>query len=111
VRDRLLVASIWGLEVFDLKTGRVITRKRLGLVSRPPVIDEARGVLYISSTVDGKLRVLDLDDYSLVEQIPIGMGIRHPYLSNDGRRLFASSNGGQFYWPLDEGRKAWRDSE
>jgi len=111
VRDRLLVASIWGLEVFDLATGRVIARKRLGLMARPPVIDEPRGVLYVSSTVDGKLRVLDLDDYSLLAQIPIGMGVRHPYLSADGQRLFASSNGGQFVWRLADGHEAWQPDD
>jgi hypothetical protein len=34
-RDRLFVSSLWGLEVFDLATDRLIVRKRTGLGNRP----------------------------------------------------------------------------
>ena len=46
--------------------------------------------------------MLDGDTLETLEQIPIGFGARHPYLSNDGTRLFASSDAGHFAWELDE---------
>ena len=100
-RDRLLVSSVWGLEVFDLKTDALIARKRLGLASRPVVIDAARNRLYVSSLVDGKIRILDRDTLALIGQIPVGFGVRYLQLSLDGRYLFGSSLRAHYYWNAD----------
>jgi hypothetical protein len=101
-RDRLLVSTIWGLEIFDLETNALLLRKRLGLFNRPPVIDQLRNRIYISSTVEGKIRVLDRDTYEVIGQIPIGMGPRHLYLSHDGKRLFGSTIRAHYYWDLGD---------
>lgn len=90
-RGRLYVSSLWGLDVVDLASGRVVARKRSGLGNRPVLIDAARNRLYLGSTVEGKIRILDRDTLATLGQIPVGVGSRYPYLSRDGRRLFASS--------------------
>ena len=90
-RDRLFVSSLWGLEIFDLKTDRLIARKRIGLGNRPVVIDAARNRLYVSSMVEGKIRILDRDTLDVIGQVPIGIGSRYPHLTRDGSTLFASS--------------------
>jgi len=100
-RDRLFVSSLWGLEVFDLKTDALVMRKRLGLGNRPLVIDAARNRLYVSSMVEGKIRILDRDTLAVVGQIPIGIGSRFPYLTRDGRTLFASSAAAHYAFDPD----------
>jgi len=100
-RGRLFVASYWGMEVFDIESAELIARKRLSLHSRPPTLDAARNRLYVSSEVEGKIRILDRDTLAVLGQIPVGMGIRYVHLSADGRRVFASSYAGQFHWDAD----------
>ncbi len=101
-RDRLFVSSLWGLEVYDLATDRLIRRIRTGLGNRPVVIDRARNRLYVSSMVEGKIRVFDRDTLELIGQIPIGMGSRYAYLTRAGDRLIASSMTAQFWWNPDD---------
>jgi hypothetical protein len=100
-RDRLFVSSMWGLEVFDLATGALIARKRTGPGNRPVVVDAARNRLYLSSSVEGKIRILDRDTLAVIGQVPIGFGSRYVYLSRDGKRLFASSKSAHYYWDAD----------
>lgn len=97
-RDRLFVSSLWGLEIFDLKTDTLIARKRLGLGNRPVVVDAPRNRLYVSSMVEGKVRILDRDTLETIGQIPIGQGSRYPHLTRDGKYLLASSVGAHYYW-------------
>ncbi|MEO7435690.1 MAG: hypothetical protein ABI080_09400, partial [Candidatus Binatia bacterium] len=100
-RDRLFVSSLWGLEVFDLTTDRLIARKRIGLGNRPVVVDAARNRLYVSSMVEGKVRILDRDTLDVIGQIPIGMGSRYPHLTLDGKYLLASSTAAHYVWDAD----------
>jgi hypothetical protein len=100
-KGRLYVSSLWGIEVFDLATDTLLTRKRTGLSNRPVVVDAARNRLYLSSMVEGKIRILDRDTLEVVGQIPVGMGTRYPYLSRDGRYLFASASNAHYYWDAD----------
>lgn len=97
-RDRLLVSSVWGLDVFDLRNDALLTRRRLGFGNRSVVLDEQRNLLYVPSTVEGKIHILDRDSFDVVGQIPIGIGVRFPYLSLDGQQLFASSDAAHFVW-------------
>jgi DNA-binding beta-propeller fold protein YncE len=97
-RDHLFVSSIWGLEIFDLATDTLITRIRTGPGNRPLIVDPIRNRLYVSAMVEGKIRVLDRDTLRVLGQIPIGFGSRYLHLSNDGRRLFASSKAAHYYW-------------
>jgi hypothetical protein len=100
-RDRLYVSSVWGLEVFDLATDRLVTRKRTGLGNRPVVVDAPRNRLYLGSMVEGKIRILDRDTLAVLGQIPVGIGGRFSHLSLDGRYLFASSSSAHYYWDAD----------
>jgi hypothetical protein len=100
-RDRLFVSSLYGIEVFDLTTDRLIARKRLGLGNRPVVVDSRRNRLYVSSTIEGKIRILDRDTFKTVGQIATGMGPRYAYLTNDGQYLFGSSVAAHYYWNAD----------
>src|SRR5262249_7992961 len=100
-RDHLFVSSLYGIEVFDLTTDRLIARKRIGLGNRPVVVDAARNRLYVASTIEGKIRVLDRDTFATVGQIATGMGPRHLYLSKDGQYLFGSSVAAHYYWNAD----------
>ena len=100
-RDRLFVSSLWGLEVYDLATDRLIARKRSGLGNRPVIVDTARNRLYVGSMVEGKIRILDRDTFDVVGQIPIGIGSRFAHLSSNGKRFFASSTAAHYYWDAD----------
>lgn len=100
-RDRLYVSSMWGLEVFDLKTDQLIARKRTGLGNRPMIVDAIHNRLYLSSMVEGKIRIFDRDTLDLIGQIPIGLGSRYAELSLDQKYLFASSAAAHYYWDAD----------
>lgn len=97
-RDRLVVSSTWGIEVFDLTNDTLIARHRLGLGNRPAILDAARNRFYVASTVEGKIRILDRDTFATIGQIPIGLGTRFAHLSIDGQRLYASSAAAHFAW-------------
>lgn len=97
-RNRILVANAWGLDVFDILTGERLARRRLGFVNRHPVIDSARGVVYVPATVSGRLYVLDAEDYELLGEVAVGYGLRYAHLQRDGARFIASSNAGIFAW-------------
>jgi DNA-binding beta-propeller fold protein YncE len=100
-RDRLFVSSVWGFEVFDLATDRLIARRRTGLGNRPVIVDAARNRLYLPSMVEGKIRILDRDTFEVIGQIPVGMGGRFAHLSADGKYLFASSASAHYYFDAD----------
>jgi len=100
-RDRLYVSSLWGLEVFDLASDRLVARVRTGLGNRPVIVDAPRNRLYLASMVEGKIRVLDRDSLAVIGQIPIGIGPRYAHLSLDGDALFASSTAAHYAWDAD----------
>lgn len=100
-RDRLFVTSLWGLEVFDLATDTLVARIRTGLGNRPVIVDRVRNRLYLSSMVEGKIRILDRDTLEILGQIPIGIGSRYAHLSSDGTHFFASSTSAYYYWDAD----------
>lgn len=96
--DRLYAVGLWGMEVFDLRTGALIARKRLGMLGRAPAIDSARGLLYVPTTVEGKIRVFDRRSLEPRGAIPIGYGPRLPYFSATQDRLFSSSSLAHYSW-------------
>lgn len=100
--DRMFVVGMWGVSAWDLSEGRVVWRHRVGLLSRFPVIDEARGLIYIPSTVAGRIHVFDRATLELRGQIPIGFGARLVHLSADGERFYSSSSRAAFWWPAKE---------
>ncbi|HLY37282.1 MAG TPA: hypothetical protein VKU61_04560 [Candidatus Binatia bacterium] len=100
-RERLFVSSLWGVEVIDLETDRIVDRKRTGLGNRPAVLDARRNRIYVSSMVEGKIRIFDRDTLELIGQVPIGFGSRYPLLTTDGRYLVASSLTAHYYWNAD----------
>lgn len=100
--DRMFVVGMWGISAWDLSERRVVWRHRLGLLSRSPVIDKARGLIYVPSTVAGRIQVFDRETLALRGSIPIGFGTRLVYLSPDGERFYASSSRAAYWWPAEE---------
>lgn len=99
--DRLYSVGLWGMEVFDLETGALVARKRLGMLGRAPAIDTVNDLLYVPSTVEGKIRVLDRKTLELRGALAIGHGPRIPYYSPRGARVFSSSSLAHYYWEAD----------
>ena len=96
--NRIYIVGLWGLEVFDLETKQLIFRKRLGFVNRFPVIDAKHNLLYVPSTVTGKIYVLHRKTLDLQGTLPIGYGPRYPYMTQDGTRFITSSHQAYYYW-------------
>lgn len=97
---RLYVVGVWGMEVFDLDTEELVARRRLGLLPRSPAIDAKRGLVYVASTGDGRIRVFDRETLEPRGSIPIGFGPRIPlYSATD--RLLASSAAATWWWDGD----------
>jgi len=99
--DRLYVVGVWGMEIFDLETGRLLRRRRLGLLSRSPVIDRDHDIVYVASTSEGKIRLFDRRTLDLLGVLAVGHGPRIPYFSHEQRRLFSSSSAAHFFWDGD----------
>ena len=96
--DRLYATSLWGLDVIDLKTGRVARRIRTGLGARTPAIDRQNGLVYVSTTIEGRLRAFDRTTLEPVGSLPIGYGIRRVLVSAATGRLFATNEVAYYWW-------------
>src|SRR4030095_9997864 len=70
--DRLFTASLWGVDVIDLRTGRVERRMRTGTGPRTPVIDTQNGLVYVPTTADGRLRAFDRETLRPAGILPLG---------------------------------------
>jgi hypothetical protein len=95
-RDRLYTANMWGLDVFDLATGNRIKRIKLGTVNRHPIIDKERDLIYVPSTVTGRLYILDRTSLKTLGSVNTGYGLRYGLLTQDGKHLVLSSNSGTY---------------
>ena len=95
---RLYVVGVWGMEVFDIDSGKIVARKRLGLLSRSPTIDGSRGLVYVASTVEGKIRVFDQRTLELRGTIAIGHGPRIPHYSSIADKLLSGSSFAYYAW-------------
>jgi hypothetical protein len=96
--DRLFAASLWGVDVIDLRTGQVERRMRTGTGARTPVIDTQNGLVYIPSTVEGKMRVFDRETLRPVGVLAIGAGARRALFSAATGRLFATNDKAYYWW-------------
>jgi hypothetical protein len=97
-RQRLLVAGVWGLEAFDLRTGRRVARLRTPFGPRLPVVDAAHDLIFVSTTYGNHLLVLDRDTLAVVGRLSVGTGGRFAHLTTDGTRLFASGGRRTYVW-------------
>jgi hypothetical protein len=97
-KGRLYVTGPWGLEIIDLDSGTRLSSLRLGFSSRTPVIDERHGLVFIPSTTNGKIYVLDREDGAILGAMSVGFGIRSVLLANEERWLLASAGNGLWYW-------------
>ena len=96
--DRLYATSLWGVDVIDLKTSRVVRRIRTGTGARTPAIDRQNGLVYVSTTLEGRLRAFDRASLEPVGTLPMGWGTRRPFVSAATGRLFASSELAYYWW-------------
>jgi PQQ-like domain len=97
-RERLLVTGVWGLEAFDLRSGRRIARLRTPFGPRLPVIDAAHDLVFVPTTFGNHILVLDRDTLDLVGRLAVGTGGRFAHLTADGSRLFASGGRRTYMW-------------
>jgi hypothetical protein len=105
-RERLLVTGVWGLEVFDLRSGLRIARVRTPFGPRLPVIDTAHDLVFVPTTFGNHVLVLNRDTYAIVGRLAIGTGGRFAHLTADASRLFAS--GGRRTYVFDTAAVARR---
>jgi hypothetical protein len=96
--DRLFATSLWGVDVIDLKTGRVARRIRTGTGARTPAIDRQNGLVYVSTTIEGRLRAFDRATLQPVGVVDIGAGARRALVSAATGRLFATNDEDYFWW-------------
>jgi len=97
-RGRLFVSSLWGLEVLDIESGRAVARVRTGLGCRAAVVDPISGFVYLPSTVEGRIRVLDPDTLDVAGSIDVGFGPRNALFATRSRSLLATSALAHYYW-------------
>lgn len=98
--SRLYVIGIFGLEVIDLETGKTIARRRTGTMPRPPVVDRDHDLLYVGTTVGGRIHVYDRRTLDPLGEIPIGLYGRNCLITEDRRWFFSSSGIGIYAWDV-----------
>ena len=92
-RDRLYLANMWGLDVWDLKSGERIKRMRLGTVNRHPVVDVEHELIYVPSTVTGRIFILDRETLQELGSITTGYGLRYGLITQDGKLIISANSG------------------
>jgi hypothetical protein len=105
--NRVWATSVWGVDVLEVGTGKLLWRTRLGLGPRLPAIDRKHDIVYIPNT-GGRLWALDRRRLKVLGSLLVGGGSRNPYVSSDGSRLFGSAQHGYFYWDTAELAKRFR---
>jgi hypothetical protein len=108
--NRIWVAGIWGIDVLEVGTGKLLSRARLGLGCRLPVIDRLNDIVYVPNST-GRLWALDRRNFAVLGSLLIGGGSRNPYVSSDGGTLFASALHGYLYWSTAELARRFRPTE
>ena len=98
---RVIATGLWGIEVIDLQTGRVVSRWRTHLGPRLPVIDAKHGLVYITATFGPDIWVFDRKSMRPLGRVPVGVGARNALLSSDGRAYFAGNAQAHFVWDAD----------
>jgi hypothetical protein len=98
--NRLWVSHIWGVSVFDLTTGLLVTKHRGGFVNRPVVIDPINNLVFMASTVQGRIYAFDRKTAQPLTTIPLGIGSRYLLVSPETKRLFAASHSGSYAFDL-----------
>jgi len=96
--DRVYATSMWGVDVIDLSRGRVERRIRTGTGARTPVIDSQNGLVYVSTTVEGRLRAFDRATLEPVGVLAIGTGVRRWHFLEGAGRLLATNNDAYYWW-------------
>ena len=99
--DRLFATGIWGLNVFDLESGRIIHRQRLGPGGRTAIVDTHHDLVFVPTTFGGHVWVLDRSTLRNLGRLTTGIGGRSAYLTRDGRSFFASDQGKTYRWDAD----------
>jgi hypothetical protein len=99
--QRIWTAGVYGVEIFDIDSGRLLARRRTGTLSRTPVIDYAHDLVYVPTTIGGRIEVFDRRTAARLGEIPIGIETRLAFLSDDGRWLLATASTRQYVWDAD----------
>ena len=95
---RVLISSMWGLDVFDAASGRPLRRIRTGFGARTPVIDPEAGLIYAATTIEGRIHVFDRETLDRLGVIPIGYGPRNSFVTSRKSALLAASVSASYYW-------------
>ncbi len=106
--DRLWVSGVWGVDVLEIGSGRLLKKRWLGLGTRLPVIDRVHDIVYITTTA-GRLWALDRRTLEVLGNLAVGGGSRNPYVSHDASLVFACNDHGYFYWDAAELARRFRD--
>ena len=100
--DRLIASGLWGINVFDLKTGALLLRERLGPGVRDAQLDDRHDLVYLGTTLGGSVWVLDRATLATLGRLPTGVGGRRPYVSADGRWLFVTDQHYTYRYDTDD---------
>ncbi len=99
--DRLLVSGVYGIDAFDLETGQHVERRRTGTLARAPVVDRYRGLVYVPTTIEGRIEVFDRESLARLGALPVGMETRNAHLTRDGRWLLGSTAHTHVAWDAE----------
>jgi hypothetical protein len=107
-RNRLFVAGLFGVDVFDIETGAPIRRLRTTLFARMPVVDRKAGLVYVSATLGGRIHVFDRDSLDPVGTLAVGYGVRNPMVSETSGALLSGSSSSVLTWNSADLRTRFR---
>jgi hypothetical protein len=99
--DRVIISGFWGFSVIDLISKKVLKKIRTGFLPRAAVIDEKNNLVFIASTLDGKIRVFNRESYTLIKTIPVGFGVRNLLVEKLGKNLLFGNNKDHYFLPIN----------
>ncbi|HKE12216.1 MAG TPA: DUF898 family protein [Myxococcota bacterium] len=105
--DRVIVTSLWGISVIDLRTGKIVQRHRTEMGPRLPIIDTHRNLVYVSTLFGYHVWVFDRRTFALRGKLVVGVGGRNGHLMSDGRYLLTGGGGRHVAWDLDWYARDW----
>lgn len=100
---KLWISHLWGVSVFDLVSGNLLSKRRIGFSNRPAVIDYENDLVFMGSTTEGRIHVFDRKTNEHLETIALGIGSRYLMISAETRRLLASAASGSYHFDLSPG--------
>jgi hypothetical protein len=90
-RGLLYIVNFWGIEVWDIEAQAPLARRRLGGMPRRPSFDPESNVVFVGTTLGGRLWALDPTSLETISVQETGFGMRETLVVEGTGRVLGST--------------------